>query len=474
MKYFVPVLNLFRIYFCASKFQYILIVEFYMVDLSHVLNQEFKKNETQIDRKRIRKILENNRGARIRTWLSICSRCGLCAESCFVYLANDRDPKLSPAYKFKHSLGEMYRRKGNVDRKFLEKCYEISWLQCTMCKRCSMFCPFGIDIATMIAIARNICHSQGFKPKSLFEFSENCRKSGNHMGIPKEELIDTCEWMVEETEDEYQGVDIPVDKPGVKFMYTVNPREPVYYPQDISNAAIIFAAVKESWTIPSYGWDCTNLPMFCGDRNLAGQQVRIVYEKALELGAEKVLITECGHAYRSLAFEGPYLAGYEGGRPPVEIVHYVKLISEYLRDGRILIDQSKKITEPVTYQDPCNISRNGGLWEEARRIIPYIAQDFRDMAPNRDHNHCCGGGGGIMPMGPDYKPARMASGRVKADQIRATGAQIVIAPCHNCFDQINDLSEEYDLGVKALSLKEIIVESMIIPDHMRRISEENL
>ena len=72
-----------------------------------------------------------------------------------------------------------------------------------------------------------------------------------------------------------------------------------------------------------------------------------------------------------------------------------------------------------------------------------------------------------MPMGPEYKPARMASGRVKAEQIRATGAKIVIAPCHNCFDQINDLSEEYDLGVKALSLKEIIVESMIIPDHMK-------
>lgn len=72
-----------------------------------------------------------------------------------------------------------------------------------------------------------------------------------------------------------------------------------------------------------------------------------------------------------------------------------------------------------------------------------------------------------MPMGPDYKPARMASGKVKAEQIKATGAKIVITPCHNCFDQINDLSEEYELGVKAFSLKEIIVESMIVPDHMK-------
>jgi Fe-S oxidoreductase len=437
-----------------------------MFDIKDVFEKEFESNEISVDRHKVRNILAANDGARIRTWLSICSRCGLCAESCFVYLANDRDPRLSPAYKFHHTLGAMYRRKGKLTRDFLKQCYEISWLQCTICKRCSIFCPFGIDIATMITISRNICHSQGFRPKSLFEFSENCRKSGNHMGLPEEELIDTCDWMEEETEDEYKGVKIPVDKSKVKYMYTINPREPVFYPQDISNAAIIFSAAGESWTIPSFGWDCTNLPMFCGDRVLAGQQVRNVYEKALELEAEKILITECGHAYRSLAFEGPYMAGYKGGKPPIEVVHFVRRMYEYLRDGRLKVDPKRKIKEPITYQDPCNVSRNGGLWEEARRIIAYIADDFRDMAPNRDHNHCCGGGGGILPMGPNYKPVRMTSGLVKAEQIKATGAKIVITPCHNCFDQINDLSEEYDLGVKALPLKEILVGSMIIPDHM--------
>ena len=449
-------------------------VSIHMVDIQEVLEKEFENNKAPVNQDKIRQILAANDGARIRMWLGICTRCGLCAESCFVYLANDRDPRLSPAYKFRHTLGEMYRRKGNVTLDFLKKCYEICWLQCTMCKRCSIFCPFGIDIATMIMIARNICHSQGFKPKSLFEFSENCRRSGNHMAIPAEELIDTCDWMAEETEDELKGVEIPVDRPNVKYMYTINPREPVYYPQDISNAAIILAAAGESWTIPSFGWDCTNLPLFCGDRALAGQQVRNVYEKAIELGVEKILVTECGHAYRSLAFEGPYMTGYKGGKPPVKIVHFVRLIYDYLRDGRITIDPAKKIKQPLTYQDPCNVSRNGGLWEEARKIIPFIAEDFRDMAPNRDRNHCCGGGGGIMPMGPAYKPVRMASGRVKAEQIKATGAKIVIAPCHNCFDQINDLNEEYNLGVKAIALKEILVESMTIPDHMKLAENEKV
>jgi len=429
--------------------------------------------EKPVNVKQIKTLLEANDGARIRTWLSICSRCGLCAESCFFYLANNRDPRLSPAYKFKNTLGLMYRKKGNVDREFLKKCYDIIWGECTTCKRCSMYCPFGIDIATLIATARSVCFSQGLVPEGLARTSVNYRETGNQMGMSTEDFIETCEWMAEETAEEIRGLTIPIDKPGAKYMYTVNAREPMYYPQDIGMAARIFTVAEEDWTMPSTGWDCTNLAMFAGDRALAGHVVKLMYDKALELGVEKILITECGHAYRSAAYEGPYFAGCAGGKPPVEIVHSVRLFYEYLRDGRIKIDPDKVLTEPVTYQDPCNVSRNGGLWEEGRKIIEYLAKDFRDMSPNREHNHCCGGGGGYIPMGPEFKKRRMISGRVKADQIKATGAKIVITPCHNCFDQVNDLNKEYELGVKVLSFKEIITESMIIPERFQPLDEED-
>lgn len=428
--------------------------------------------ENPINVSQIKALLEANGSARIRTWLSICSRCGLCAESCFFYLANDRNPRFSPAYKFKNTLGLMYRMKGNVDREFLKRCYDIIWGECTTCKRCSLFCPFGIDIATMIATARTICLSQGIVPEGLARTSINYRESGNQMGMSTEDFIETCSWMAEETAEEIRGLTIPIDKQGAKYMYTVNAREPMYYPQDLAMAAKIFTVASEDWTIPSSGWDCTNLPMFAGDRALAGQVVKAMYDKALDLGVEKILITECGHAYRSAVFEGPYFAGCAGGKPPVEVVHSVRLFYEYLRDGRIRIDPDKILTEPVTYQDPCNVSRNGGLWEEGRWIIGYIAKDFRDMSPNRDHNHCCGGGGGYIPMGPEFKKRRMISGRIKAEQIRATGAKIVITPCHNCFDQVQDLNKEYELGVKVLSFKEILTEIMIIPEQFQPVEEE--
>ncbi|MFC1799226.1 (Fe-S)-binding protein, partial [Thermodesulfobacteriota bacterium] len=399
-----------------------------------------------------------------RTWLNICSGCGLCAESCFYYLSGDRDVRLSPAYKVRSTLSEMYRRKGNVTREFLEYCYETLWLRCTACKRCSLFCPFGIDIATMMSLGRSICYSQGIRKTGLVILSENHRDTGNHSALETEELIATCEWMAEEAEDYVKGVQIPIDKKKSKYMYTINPREPVFYPEELGWAARIFTVAEENWTLPSTGYDCTNLPMFMGDRKLAGRVVKDVYKKAIDLEAEKILITECGHAYRSMLFEGPYLAGYADGKPPVEVVHSVQLFYEYLRDGRIKIDPEKKIKAPVTYQDPCNISRNGGLWEEGRKIIEFLADDFRDMSPNRDYNHCCGGGSGLIPMGPEIKKHRMASGRVKAEQIRKTGAKVVITSCHNCLDQVRDLNEEYSLGVEVKFFKEVICETMIVPD----------
>ena len=158
-----------------------------------------------INTKVIKELLDINDSARIRTWLSICASCGLCAESCLFYLAKNKDPKLSPAYKVRTTLKELYRRKGEVDREFLEKCYNIIWGECTACRRCSLFCPFGIDISIMIATMRGICHSQGIAPAGLLKASDNYRASGNQMAMSKEDFVETCTWMAEETAEEMRG-----------------------------------------------------------------------------------------------------------------------------------------------------------------------------------------------------------------------------------------------------------------------------
>lgn len=419
-------------------------------------------------------LLEANHGARMRSWLSICAHCGLCADSCFFYLANDNDPKLSPAYKAIHTVGEMYRRKGYLSRKWLMEAKEVLWGQCTMCRRCSIFCPFGIDIAAMIGVGRIVCSSQGVVPTALQAGVANIEKTGNQMAMANEDWIETCEWMAEEYGEEIAGLEVPVDKPGVKYMYTVNPREPMYYPQDIGQMAQILHVAKESWCVPTNGWDATNLGMFAGNKKVAAIPCRNLYGSAEKLGVEQILVSECGHAYRSTAFEGPYFLDIPGGKTPVPVKHAVQYLWELVvRDKRIIIDPDKKVKVPLTVQDPCNQSRNGGLWIYLRELSRALCDDFRDMDPNCEYNHCCGGGGGFIPMGPEYKRRRMISGKIKADQIKATGAKMIIVPCHNCFDQINDLNKEYDLGVKVVAFKELICESMIIPEEFQVTEEED-
>jgi Fe-S oxidoreductase len=159
--------------------------------------------------------------------------------------------------------------------------------------------------------------------------------------------------------------------------------------------------------------------------------------------------------------------GYE---PKQEVVHSVELFHDYIRDGRIKLKE--KIKVPTTVQDPCNVVRNGGLAEKNRRLAEMISEDFRPMKKDGNYNYCCAGGGGAMPMGGEMKKDRLAAGKVKADQIRETGAKLVLVPCHNCIDQIRDLIKEYQIDAKAVHFKEIIAERMEIPEEMIPKEEE--
>ncbi len=135
-----------------------------------------------------------------------------------------------------------------------------------------------------------------------------------------------------------------------------------------------------------------------------------------------------------------------------------------MAEGRIKL--RKKIKEPTTLQDPCNVVRSGGLAEKNRLLAEMLSEDFRPMKYQGNYNYCCCGGGGAMPMGGEMKKYRLKGGKIKAEQIKETGAKIVFVPCHNCIDQIRDLSKEYDLGIKAIHFKEAISELMEIPEAM--------
>jgi Fe-S oxidoreductase len=116
----------------------------------------------------------------------------------------------------------------------------------------------------------------------------------------------------------------------------------------------------------------------------------------------------------------------------------------------------------VTLHDPCNLVRLGGIVEEQRFILRHAVSDFVEMTPNREKNYCCGGGGGQLAM-TNFAERRLEAGRIKADQVRATGAQIVVTPCHNCIDQFMELNKHYQLGIEIKTVCEMVAEALILP-----------
>ena len=424
-------------------------------------------NHLDVDSDKLWAAIQKTMKSRTKTWLEICAHCGLCAESCFLYQVNGRVPEQVPSYKIQSTLGVMVKKKGKVDNAFMQMCMETAWSKCTCCNRCGMYCPHGIDMGIMFGYLRGLLYSQGFVPWELKIGSGMHRVYRAQMDVTTEDWVETCEWMAEENEEDWPGLEIPVDKEGADIMYTCNAREPKHYPEDIAEAAILFHVAGENWTVPSEGWEQTSLSMFAGDWECCKDNVLNVYSALERLKPKRAIGTECGHAHRATVIEGPYWAGRPDGQPPVPYIHYVEWLAEALREGKLKIDPAKRIKEPVTLQDSCNYVRNQGLKDVTREIISYIVEPgyFVEMAPNKEHNYCCGGGGGFNGIGK-YREQRNVALRKKKEQILATGCKLVIAPCHNCWDAIRDLEEEYEIGIRWSFLKPLVIGMLDVPAHL--------
>jgi Fe-S oxidoreductase len=246
----------------------------------------------EINPKAIMDFLKPRMGARFKTWVQICTHCGMCADTCHFYLANGKDPKMIPSYKVRF-LKDLLKKKGRVDSEYLQEIYKTVYYECNMCRRCSLYCPFGIDIAFLISLMRGLLFSLNIAPEGLMKAIENYRESGNQMAITEEDWVETLAWCEEETAEELVGLKIPIDKKGAKILYTVNAREPKFYPQDIMEVAKIFHVAGEDYTFCSQsGWDGTNLAMFCNDVQTAKTIAENTFKRAEELGVKQVAITE--------------------------------------------------------------------------------------------------------------------------------------------------------------------------------------
>lgn len=422
------------------------------------------------------KLLLERIDGKLLTHLNSCVHCGLCAESC-MYFKTIGDNKLIPARKVE-LVSSVYRRYHTFIGKVLPKLVSARDLNnetvtemvdllfgaCTMCGRCTIHCSIGVDISYLVRIGRSMLSEMGLVPETLQSTVNAAVNTGNNMGITTDELVDTIQWLEEELQDEVndQNAKIPLNQSDVNILYTLNPREPKFFPLSITAMAKIFYAAKETWTLSTQMYDVTNYAFFSGNHEEAALIGKRLADEMKNINAKRCVLAECGHGSRAFRWEAP---NYMKQPFPFDVLTSVELIADYIREGRIVLDKTRN-GKTVTMHDPCNLVRSGGIIEEQRFILRESVMDFVEMTPHGVDNYCCGGGGGQLAMS-EYNERRMKIAEVKADQIRRTGAKIVVTPCHNCVDQLSQINFYYKLGVEIKTIAEIVADALVVSDEER-------
>ncbi len=405
-------------------------------------------------------MIQTEGGARFKAYMNTCMSCGYCSEACHYYLSHDKEPRFSPAAKVKQTLGEFIKKKGRVSRETLMRSCEIAFTDCNLCRRCMMYCPFGIDVAFLMLFVRRVCHKLGVVPRYIQDTAHSHSATMNQMWVQEDEWIDTLQWQEDEARDEIPDLRIPLEKEGADVYYSVIGPEPKFRAQLIYQAAVLMHAAGIDWTMTEFpGWDNSDMCMYTGDLEMTARLKKVHFESALRLRSKRIVMGECGHAFRSVYDVGNRFLGWK--MPPIPVIHAVAFYDELLAEGRLKM--ARKFDRPVTFHDPCNIVRGQGLHEKARNVIRQSCETFIEMEPNREHNFCCCAGGGVINCGPPYKNKRVESNRVKADQLMAArekGAEVVIAPCHNCHGGLEDIIHHYKIDIEIKFLIDILFECM--------------
>jgi Fe-S oxidoreductase len=396
----------------------------------------------------------------MRFYLETCTRCGVCTEACHVY-ASMGQVRYIAAYraeivrrlykkyfkgrgKFWPSVGEAKE----LTEMAVEELFDAAY-SCTGCRRCMVYCPFGIDTQMIMSIAKLLLIGANAEPEILSMLADTSVEKGKSLDLFKEGFLEgikrleaevVAKWKLEAGEKA-----ISVDKEGADLLYVA-----LAGAHSIIPAAAIFNAAGENWTLSFF--EAVNFGAFVGDPSKTKLILDRIVNEARRLKVKEVCICECGTAYRVMK----QLTGTQ----PFKVVSITEVHARYLREGRIKVDKTK-LNGAVTYHDPCQIARNAGVMDEPRYILQHLTDDFREMTPEPKYNWCCGGGGGLVALGEETLDFRMKSSRIKADQVKDTGATILATACENCHTQLSNLNDHYKMEMQVEFLSSLVADALV-------------
>jgi len=433
-------------------------------------------------------------------YLDSCVKCGACTDKCHYFLGTN-DPKNMPVGR-QDLLRKVYRRHFTFAGKWFPKLVGAADLtkevlddwysyfhQCSQCRRCSVFCPYGIDTAEISMAAREIMDRIGVGQKYCNEIIGKVYKIGNNLGLPELALADTLEGLEEDVEDEtgvvvkfpldVKGADILLVTPSADFFAEPHVDGLIGYGKVLHEAGV-------SWTLSSKASEAANFGMFIGSyENMRRVSLRI-REAALELGVKRIIFGECGHAWRVAYSFLNTLAGpfdFLDPRYPVP-QHILEFTWGEIQKGTLNIHKSRNDEMVVTYHDSCNVARAtrmgdepGGQFTIPRNVIKAVCNNFVDMSPDTIHEKtfCCGGGGGLLTDDLMELRVKGAKPRMEAlkEVIEEHGVTNMAAICAICKSQFTKVLPYYGMDMDMIvSVHQLVSNAIILTGQVDEDDED--
>ncbi len=357
----------------------------------------------------------------LQVFLDICVHCGACTDKCHYFLGTT-DAKNMPVAR-QELLRKVYRRYFTFAGKYFPKLVgavdlteEVldDWYsyfhQCSQCRRCSVFCPYGIDTAEISMAAREIMDAVGKGQKYCNEIIAKVFKIGNNLGLPEPALADTLEGLEEDIEDD-TGVKVrlPLDEKGADILL-ITPSADFFaepHVDGLMGYAKVFHEAGVSWTLSSKASEAANFGMFIGSYENMRKLALRIREAAIDLGVKRIVFGECGHAWRVAYSFLNTLAGpfdFLDQNYPIP-QHICEFTYDLIKQDRLRFNKEENDHMTVTFHDSCNVARGagmggyeGGQFEIPRAVIRAACNNYYDMDDDTIHDatFCCGGGGGLL------------------------------------------------------------------------------
>jgi Fe-S oxidoreductase len=426
----------------------------------------------------------------LQVFMDTCVKCGACTDKCHYFIGTS-DPKNMPVarqdllrkvYRRYHTFAGKYFPKlvGAVDlsEKVIDEMYSY-YHQCSECRRCAVFCPFGIDTAEVTMAARDILAQIGKGQKYSNQIIPKVYKIGNNLGLPGPALADTLEGLEEDVEDD-TGVKVrfPLDEKGADILL-ITPSADFFaepHVDGLMGYGKVFHAAGVSWTMSSKASEAANFGLFIGSYEHMREISLRIRDAAKELGVKRIIFGECGHAWRVAYNHLNTLAGpwdFLDQNYPIP-QHILEFTKDCLDRGILNIDKSLNDDKTITFHDSCNIARASRIGSEPgsqfttpREVIKAVCNNYYDMNQDTIHDatFCCGGGGGLLT--DDLMELRVKGAQPRMESLKNViadkGVTHMAAICAICKSQFTKVVPYYGLRMdQIVSVHQLVSNAIIL------------